>query len=152
MRKLVSEKPLLIAKRRPNSIATISAQPILWPSLSQTGISRQVSHSFPKTTPIPHEDDASTQNSIVEVGGGLAKEEPVKSADSCDRHHWMSDKTAELGDFLAKGDDEKLKDAARREKEGKCDRPSGRASEQCTRVPRTDSTSFLENFWVADHG
>ena len=111
----MSEKPILIAKRRPNSIATISAQPILRPSLSQPGESRQASHSFPKTTPIPHEDDASTQNSTVEVGGGLAREEPVNSADSCACHHLMSDKTVELGDFLAKGDDEKLKDAARRE-------------------------------------
>ena len=132
-------------------MAIISAHPMLQPSLSQPGDRRQESHSCPNTTPIPHEDDASTQNSMVEVGGGLEREDPVNSADSCDRHQTISVKTAELGDFLAKGDDAKLKDAAKREKEGKCERPSGRASEQCTRVPRTDSTSFLENLWLADH-
>ena len=101
----MSEKPRSIAKRRPNSMAMISAHPMLRPSLSQPGDKRQESHSCPNTTPIPHEDDASTQNSTVEVGGGLERGDLVNSADNCDRHHSISTKTAELGVFLAKGDD-----------------------------------------------
>jgi len=58
----------------------------------------------------------------------------------------MSDRTLELGVFRIKEDEEKLKDAAKRDKEGSRDRPSGTAKEQWTSVPSTDSVSFLENF------
>jgi hypothetical protein len=42
----------------------------------------------------------------------------------------MSDITLELGVFRIKEDEEKLKDAAKRDKEGRRDRPSGTAKEQ----------------------
>lgn len=51
-----------------------------------------------------------------------------------------------------KGDDAKLNEEVKREIAGRRDRPSGTASEQCTRVPRTDSASFFENFRPTVHG
>jgi hypothetical protein len=83
---------------------------------------------------------------MIDVGGGFDKEEPQKPAESWARHHSISVKTLGLGDFRMKGDERKLKEAAKREIEGRWERPSGNANEQCTRVPKTDSTSFLENF------
>jgi hypothetical protein len=55
----------------------------------------------------------------------------------------MSVRTLGLGVFRMKGEDRKLKEAAKREREGRCERPSGTASEQWTRVPKTDSTVLL---------
>jgi hypothetical protein len=90
----------------------------------------QASHSPLKTMPIPHEDDASTQNSTGEAGGGLDNTEPQKSLVSWSRHHPMSVRTLGLGVRRMKGDDAKLKEAAKREREGRCERPSGIANEQ----------------------
>jgi hypothetical protein len=67
-----------MANLRPSSIAIISAQPMLRPSLSQPGRSFQKSHNPSKTTPMPHEDEASTQKPIGEAVGGLERVEPQK--------------------------------------------------------------------------
>ena len=40
----------------------------------------------------------------------------------------------------------------KREMEGKCERPTGKASEQWTKVPRSDSASFLVNLWSGVQG
>ena len=61
-------------------MATISAQPMLQPSLSQPGKSFQASHSLLKMIPMPQEDEASTQNLTGEQGGGLVSVEPQNSA------------------------------------------------------------------------
>jgi hypothetical protein len=69
--------------------------------------------------PIPQDVEASTQNSIIDVGGGFDKEDPQKSAESWARHHPISAKTLGLGDLRMKGDERKLKEAAKREIEGR---------------------------------
>ena len=74
-------------------MATISAQPILRPFLFQPGQSLQKSHCPPKTTPIPHDEEASTQNSIWEAVGGLERVEPQNGADSWTCHQSMSEST-----------------------------------------------------------
>jgi hypothetical protein len=94
-----------MTKRSPSSIATISAHPMLRPSFSQPGLSFQKSHSFPKTTPMPQDVEASTQNSILEAGGGLESTEPQKSAVRRVRHHCMSDKTLALGVLRTNGEE-----------------------------------------------
>jgi hypothetical protein len=101
---------------------------------------------------MPHDEEALTQNSTAEVGGGFDRDEPQKSAESWEDHHLMSVKTLGLGDLRIKGDERKLNDAVKREIEGRCERLLGIAREQCTSVPKTDSTSFLENFWPSCHG
>lgn len=146
MMKWTLEKPLWMANKRPSSMATNSAHPMLQPSRFHPGDSFQESHWPSRTIPMPHEEEASTQNSIGEAGGGLVRNEPQKSADSWARHQLISEKTPGVGVLRTKGDEKKLKDATKQEREGKCERPSGTASEQCTRVPTTDSTSFFENF------
>ena len=98
------EKRRWMASRRPNSMAIISAQPMLRPFLSQLGKNFQESHSLSKTTPTPQEDEASTQNSIEEAVGGLERDEPQKVEESWVRHQMMSDITLELGVFRAKGE------------------------------------------------
>ena len=40
----------------------------------------------------------------------------------------------------------------KQDKEGRRERPSGTVREQCTKVPRIDSASFLENFWPVVQG
>ena len=142
----MSEYPLWIAKSKPNSIATISAQPILRPYLFHPELNFHASHSPLNITPIPQDDDASTQNSIVEVVGGFNKKEPQKERESCVRHQSRSERTLGLGVLRTKGDEEKLKEAVNRDKAGRRERPSGTAKEQWTSVPKTDSASFLENF------
>ena len=89
----------------PNSIVMILAQPILQLCLSQPGWNFQVSQLSLSTMPIPQEDEASTQNSTGDTGGGLAKEEPQKLEDSWERHQAMSEKTLVLGDLWMKGDE-----------------------------------------------
>ena len=74
-----------------------------------------------------------------------------KSAVSCVRHQVMSVRLA-LGVLRIKGDDKKLKEEAKRDKDGRRERLSGTAREQWTRVPRTDSTSFLANLRSFCHG
>jgi hypothetical protein len=150
--KWVLEYPSWTAKSNPTSIATVSAQPILRPSESQPLENFQASHTPLKTMPIPQEDDASTQKSIGEMGGGLDNMEPQKSLASWLRHHSISVRTLGLGVRRTNSDDEKLKDAAKQEREGRCYRPSGIAKEQWTSVPTTDSTSFLANFWPSCQG
>ena len=108
MRKWVSENPWWIANSRPNSIATISAYPMSWPSLSQTHHSFQASHSWPKTMPIPQGDDASTQNLTDNMGGGFKMGEPQKLAVSRVHHQFTSDKTLGLGILQTKADRAKL--------------------------------------------
>ena len=91
-------KPLCTAKKRPSSMATISAQPMLRPSLSHPGTSLQASHSSSNIMPIPQDEEASTQNSMEDVGGGFDNDEPQKSVDNSIRHHAMSANTLGLGD------------------------------------------------------
>ena len=86
-------------------MATISAQPMLQPSLSQLGLSFQESHSLANISPMPQEEEASTQISTREIGGGFSNSEPQKSAESWERHQLISDKTLGLGVKRAKGDD-----------------------------------------------
>ena len=112
----------------------------------------QASHVPLKTTPMPHEEEASTQNSTDEGGGGFDNNEPQKGKRSWDLHQLMSVRTLGLGDLRMKGDDKKLKEAAKREMAGRRERPSGKAREQWTRVPRRDSTSFCKNLWPGVHG
>ena len=101
---------------------------------------------------MPQEEEASTQKLVEEARGGFVRIEPQKSAESWERHQSISERTRGLGVLRTKGEERKLKEAAKREREGRCERPSGTASEQWTRVPTTDSTSFLENFCPVDHG
>ena len=63
----------------------------------------------------------------------------------------MSEKTLGLGSRRIKGDEKMLKEATNLYSAGRRERPSGTANEQWTRVPRTDSTSFLENLWPSVH-
>ena len=136
-----------MAKRSPNLIATISAHPMLWPSLSQPGQSFQASHSSSRIIPMPHDDDALSQNWTGEALGGFDKEEPQKELERRVCHHAMSVRTLRLGDLRTKGEEKWLKEEANWEIAGKWERPSGSAREQWTRVPNTDSVSFFENFW-----
>ena len=152
MRKWVSVKPQWTANNKPSSIATISAHPMLRPSESQPGENFQASHVPLKTKPTPHDEEASTQNSTGDTGGGLERIEPQKLAVSWDRHQVMSVRTLALGVLRMKGDDRKLKEEAKRDRDGSRERPSGTAREQWTRVPKTDSTSFLANLRSFCHG
>lgn len=79
---------------------------------------------------MPQEDEASTQNSTDEKGGGFAKEEPQKGAESWVRHHEISVVTLGLGVRKTNGEGERLKEAAKREIAGSRERPSGSAREQ----------------------
>lgn len=78
----MSERPRWIANKRPSSMATISAQPMLRPFLSQLGRSFHASHSLFRIIPMPHDDEASTQKSIEEVTGGFDRKEPQNSEES----------------------------------------------------------------------
>ena len=69
--------------------------------------------------PMPQDDDASTQNSISEAGGGLERTQPQKSADNRARHHCMSEITLALGVLRAKGKVMGLNEEAKREIEGR---------------------------------
>jgi hypothetical protein len=89
------------------------------PSLSQPSENFQAFHSPPKTTPIPHDEDTSTQKSTVGREGGLDNVEPQKSAVSWVCHQRISVRTLGLGVFCMKGEDRKLKDEAKREREGR---------------------------------
>ena len=111
-------------------MATNSAQPMLRPSASQPEDKCQASHSPSKTIPMPQEEEASTQKSTGEVGGGLDRTDPQKSLESSVRHHCTSVKTLGLGVRRTNGDEENLKEATKRDKAGRCERPSGRAKEQ----------------------
>ena len=95
---------------------------------------------------MPQEEEALTQKSVGETGGGFVRSEPQKSEASREHHQLMSARTHGLGVLRTKGDERKLKEATKRERDGKCERLLGTASEQWTRVPTTDSASFLENF------
>lgn len=108
-----------IAKSRPSSIATISAHPMFRPSVFQPTDNLQASHSPLKTIPMPHDEEASTQKSTEEAGGGLDKEELQKAKANFVHHQSMSDRTLGLGDLRTKGDVKKLKEAAKREIEGR---------------------------------
>ena len=77
---------------------------MLRPSRSQPGCNFQKSHSLLKTTPIPQEDDASTQNSIGEMGGGFDREEPQNGRESWARHHAILVMMLGLGVLEMKGE------------------------------------------------
>ena len=100
---------------------------------------------------MPQEEEASTQKLVGEAGGGFVRSELQKSDESWERHQLMSARTHWLGILRTKGNERKLKEAAKQEREGRCEHPSGTANEQWTRVPTTDSTSFLENFCPTNH-
>lgn len=93
-------------------MATILAQPILRPSLFQPGENFHALHSPLKTTPTPHDDEASTQNSTEETGGGFENIELQNVDLSCNLHQLISAKTIVLGVFQMKGEDKKLKEVA----------------------------------------
>ena len=76
-----------------------------------------------KTTPTPHDEEASTQNSTGETGGGFESTEPQKDDVSCILHQLISAKTVALGVLRIKGDDKWLKEVAKRDKEGRRERP-----------------------------
>lgn len=101
---------------------------------------------------MPHEEEASTQNSMDDEGGGLEREEPQNSVFNCSRHQLMSVRTIGLGVLRAKGECTWLKEHVKREIDGRRERPSGKAKEQWTSVPNKDSASFFENFWLGVHG
>jgi hypothetical protein len=48
---------------------------------------------------MPQDEEASTQNSMDDVGGGLVRVEPQKTSESRERHQAMSDKAPVLGVF-----------------------------------------------------
>ena len=96
--------------------------------------------------PMPQSVEASTQKPMGDGGGGRDKVKPQNSFESWRCHHAMSLKAVLGGDFRVKFERAPLKEAAKRDKEGRQDRPSGMASEQWTRVLRMDSASFRMNF------
>ena len=57
----------------------------------------------------------------------------------------MSLRTAPGGVFRVKSERAPANEAVKRDSEGSLERPSGTASEQCTRVPRMVSASFRVN-------
>ena len=146
-RKWMSEYPRCIAKRSPSSIATISAHSMLWLSLSQLKWSFQASHLSSKMIPIPHEEEALTQNWTGEASGGLDREELEKVSERQVCYQAILVRTLELGVLQMKGEEKWLKEVVNLDIAGKCEHPLGSAREQWTKVPRTDSVSFLENFW-----
>jgi hypothetical protein len=95
--------------------------------------------------PIPQSVEASTQNSIGEGGGGLCRRDPAKLANKCSRHQDISVRTLIFGSLRRNGEDELSKEVMKRDKDGKRDRPSGKAREQCTKVPKTDWASRKVN-------
>jgi hypothetical protein len=101
---------------------------------------------------MPQEVDASTQNSIVDGGGGFDSNEPQNSAERRVRHQLMSEITLGLGVNRTNGEGKWLNEVVNLEIDGKRDRPSGTAKEQCTSVPSTASASFLENLWPLTQG
>ena len=80
--------------------------------------------------PTPQDDEASTQNSTGDNGVGLDNVDLQKSEESWVLHHCILVRTLGFGVFRIKGDDKKLKDDAKRDKDGRCERPSGSANEQ----------------------
>lgn len=79
---------------------------------------------------MPHDEEASTQNSRLETGGGLDNDDPQKTADSWLRHQLTSARTLGLGVRRVKGEDMKLNEDVKQDMAGKCERPSGSANEQ----------------------
>ena len=106
-----------------------SAHPMLRPSMFHPGASFHESQWSSRTTPTPQEEEASTQKSVGEAGGGFVRSEPQKCAESRECHQSMSVRTPELGVLWTKGDEKKLKEATKWEREGKCERPSGMANQ-----------------------
>jgi hypothetical protein len=144
--------PCEMTRRRPNSMAINSAQPILRPPDFQPLRSCIASQRLSKTIPIPQSVEASTQNSMGDGGGGWERMDPQMSFLSCSRHHVTSLRTALGGVFRTKSERAPVKEAEKREIDGRRDRPSGTASEQCTRVPRMDSVSLRVNLLSPSHG
>lgn len=102
---------------------------------------------------MPQEEEASTQNSIDEGGGGgFDSKKPEHLTESWVCHQAISDRTLGFGVRQMKGEEIKLKGSAKQEIEGKQEQPSGSTSEQWMRVPSVDSVSFLKNFGPATHG
>jgi hypothetical protein len=63
--------------------------------------------------PMPQDEEASTQNSIGDTGGGLESEEPKKLADSWVCHQVMSARMLRLGVKQMNGDERRLNEAAK---------------------------------------
>jgi hypothetical protein len=80
--------------------------------------------------PTPQSVEASTQKPMGDGGGGQDKVEPQNSFERWRRHHAMSLKAVIGGDLCVKFERAPLKEAAKRDKEGRRDHPSGTASEQ----------------------
>lgn len=111
-------------------MARNSAHPMLRPCDFQPSRSFHESQVWSKTTPIPQSVEASTQNSIVEGGGGGARDEPQNVCDRQVRHHAMSLRTLSFGVRLMNGDGQRPKEDTKRVKAGNRERPSGTAREQ----------------------
>jgi hypothetical protein len=92
--------------------------------------------------PIPHDVEASTQNSTGDREGGFTILEPQKERDNCSLHQAMSSMTVEFGVRRENGEELWGKEEVNLEIAGRRERPSGRASEQWTNVPKTDSASL----------
>ena len=86
-------------------MVTISTHPMLQPCVSQPFFNFQVSHSLPKTILMPHDDEASTQNSVDEMGGGFERIDPQNSADSWERHQSIFERMLALGDLWTNGEE-----------------------------------------------
>lgn len=122
-------------------MARNSAQPMLWPFDFQFFCSFHESQTRLKTTPIPQLVEASTQNSILEGGGGGAKDELQNDCDRHTCHQAMSFSMLSFGVCQAKGDDAHENEEAKRDKASKHEWPLGTAKEQWTKVLRMDSAS-----------
>ena len=88
----------------------------------------------------PQSIEASTQKLMGNGGSGHDKNEPQKSF--ARYHHATSLRAASGGDLQVKCEQAPLKEAAKCDRDGRRDCPSGTASAQCTRVPRMDLASF----------
>ena len=84
-------------------------------------------------------------------GGGWERTDPQKSFLSSSRHRATSLRTAFGGVLHMKLERAPVKEAVKREIDGRCEQPFGTASEQCTSVPRMDSASFRVNLLGPSH-
>ena len=111
-------------------MAMNSAQPMLRPPDFQPLRNFIASQRPSKTMPTPQSVEASTQKPMGDGGGGRDKIEPQKSFVRWRRHHVSSLRAASGGDLRVKFERAPLKEAAKRDREGRRDHPSGTASEQ----------------------
>lgn len=95
-------------------MATISAQPISRPLLSQPSFSFQANQRASNKSPMPKEDEASTKIGRGSGSGGRDIEVPHQSALSCERHHAASARASLGMQCLTKVFEGSLNEAQRR--------------------------------------